>query len=307
MSKPDPEMTTVLARIFAKACGKLKNCLLTRLKAREQNWVRHGNCSETTEQITRLPGWEKTQKALPPVTYEDESQELRRDGLIRGQTVHYRMSTSTKNPIGISTRLTRPEMADKSVRFYDSMLSEALDLYRKHFNLDGKELPRTIILSDDEFEEFVLASYSAQSNTLFLRERVFGEQSFRVALKTLKTNSGISGPLFALEGQPLATIIHELAHWLHAEYARNSPEFGPGYSLRDRMWFTAQEVIERVIKRHPDFGFGKISAYAYTNLIEDPEELIAEAITRYLLGDINNEVRIIIEEVGYGRFVPGER
>lgn len=229
---------------------------LTRLKARERNWVRFGTYSETTEQITRLPGWEKTQQALPPVTYEEKSQELHRGGQIRGQTIHYRMSTLTENPIGISTRLTWPETADNSVRFYDRMLSDAQALYRKHFNLDGRELPRTIILSDDEIGPRILASYSAELNTLFLRERVFDKQSLCVAIEAVKTNNGISGSFFALESQPLATFVHELAHWLHAEYARSHSTFGPDYGLHDRMWLTAQAVIEKVIKHYPDFDFG---------------------------------------------------
>ncbi|MDI9469266.1 MAG: hypothetical protein QM296_03575 [Bacillota bacterium] len=250
------------------------------------------------------PYWKKqAQKAPPLVTYEEEIQELRRDGHTRSQTIRYRMSTSTKNPIGISTRLARPDMAGKSVRFYDDMLSDAQKLYRKQFILDGRELPHTIILSDDEIGPRILASYSAELNTLFLRERVFDKQSLCVAIEAVKANSGISGPFFALEDRPLATFVHELAHWLHAEYARSRSEFGPGYGLHDRMWLTAQAMIEKVIKHYPDFDFRKISPYAERSWEDEPEEVIAEALTRYLLGDINSEVRIImiiVKEAGYG-------
>ena len=250
------------------------------------------------------PYWKKqAQKAPPPVTYEEEIQELRRDGHTRSQTIRYRMSTSTEYPIGISTGLENLDTADKSVRFYDGMLSGARDHIGEIFNLDGMERPRTIILSDDEIGPRILASYSAKSNTLFLRERVFNKQSLCVAIEAVKANSGISGPFFALEDRPLATFVHELAHWLHAEYARSRSEFGPGSGLHDRMWLTAQAMIEKVIKHYPDFDFRKISTYAERSWEDEPEEVIAEALTRYLLGDINSEVRIImiiVKEAGYG-------
>ncbi len=304
MSKPGPAMIAVLVRILANACGKWKNTLLTRLKARERNWVCLGTSSETPEQITRLPSSEPAQKAQPPVTYDLESQVARRDGHARGQTIHYRMSMSMKKPIGISIRLKSTETVDDSVRFYGRMLSEALDRIGIYFNLDGLERPRAIILADEEISPYILASYSTELNVLFLRERVFDEQSLRVAIESVKAKDGISSPLFALENQPLATFVHEFAHWLHAAQVRSLSGFGSGDSLGGKMRFTAQEVIEESKSKYPEFDFSKISECAGKSWANDPEEVIAEAVTRYLLGDINNEVRIIMEDAGYERFFP---
>ena len=159
----------------------------------------------------------------------------------------------------------------RAVHFIDTNITKTLELLGEK---NAKNLPKIIIVSEQEMQTGALACYIPATNTMLLRE-VLGD---RKALINLQKD-------MACSDNPLSTYLHEFYHWQDAmKYIRKYGKLDAKYFSRLRE-FCRLRLVEAGRRL-----YNNISPYAEKALDKTPKQY-DEVYTEYRVKQLLKEAR----------------
>lgn len=185
-------------------------------------------------------------------------------GIIRGgKSINAKQVTSSKNKLYISDNASRKK---RTIHNIDTAISKAMD---KMGISDSENLPRFVILSDEEMQKNAPSAFSPGENTVYIHEALGNKKK----TKAMQLQ-------FAESNKHESTLIHELYHWEDAE--KYQKEHGKINSFDDSKAYHEwiNDYAHKKIDKLTDMGYDVIgiSKYAADSLAKGE---FAEVYTEY--------------------------